>query len=137
MLASLVLSAALIVQAPKPHAKPSAPSPEREEAIRSTLAQKRRTQRRVDEMRRSKRAAEARRAQEWQLYVERVGPIIAAQQREAFAREMEARRVGAMEAIGAAAIQDAATNRSRLQFQRSQAGYGPFTVPPGYPYSRP
>jgi hypothetical protein len=122
MISTLVLSAALLTQAPRP--------PFRDDSSISITIRKRREAAAWKRQRRAARAAlERQRAQAWAEYVERVGPIIAAQQRQEFMMEMEARRTGAMGAMGAAALQDAATNRMRYRMQSQQLGVPQAAIP--------
>jgi stage V sporulation protein SpoVS len=126
MLATLALGAALLLQAPAPR---PAPSPARAGELRTT-AQRRRDLRAAKVATwKANRAREAREAEAWRLYVERVGPVIAAQQRDAFQLEMEARRTAAMQALGAAAMQQAQTDAARYRLQTQQAGIPQVYVP--------
>lgn len=131
MLSTLAL--ALILQAPAPKAKAKAkaapPSPARAAELRST-AQKRKADLAAKKaVFKANRAREAYERAQWQAYVERVGPIIAMQQREAWRDMMEAQRTAAMVGMAQAAQADAITNRARLRQQAIRNGAPQMYVP--------
>lgn len=124
MIATLVLSTALMTQAPRPN-----PFFVPDSGVSTTIRKRREAAARKHQQRAAQAAAQRRQAQAWAEYVERVGPVIAAQQRQEWMMEMEARRTAAMQAIGTAALQDAATNRMRYRMQSQSLGIPQAAIP--------